>query len=545
MPVKKSQLLMAAAAIAAAAGAAAYLYFKGLSEKVFTPLESAKIVPENAIAATFISVNPKALAQLQQFGTPEAQWLFQKSFKDLQQGSFAGTKIDFDRDVKPWVGGVTVALLPPSAAEKADAAKLLLVLEMKNELAAWRVASYLKEQPTVKSSESEYKGVKIVEIKEQGGRRYSMAQLHEHLVFAPFSKAVKQAVDTFKGEPSLARQQGAANIFIQSAGVPNPFATLFIGNSGALMQQLSNLPDNSLLPEAARSQLQQVKSAVVGMGADRAGIRVRVVAEVDPKFAGPPRQTNPSNLLAKFPPETLALISGQGLNQIWLQAVALGKSNPDIAKGLAQVREGFKRVDLDADREVFRWMDGEFAVGAIASNQGILAQLGMGGAMIWETSDRAAAEEVLKKLDAIAGSNPSVSVSPRKVKGKEVTEWQIPQQGTLFGHGWLDGGSVFVAFGGPLVDELTAEQQQPLNSSPTFSAIAQALPQPNQGYFYLDLDKAMTWGSRYLLKVQPNLLAPETVVLLNATRGIGVTATWPDASTVQFDMLLALKQKNR
>lgn len=544
MPVKKSQIIMAAAAIAAV-GAAAYLYFKGLSEKVSTPLESAKIVPAKAIAATFISANPKALAELQQFGTPEAQRLVQKAFKDLQQGSFAGTKIDFDTDVKPWVGGLTVALLPPSAAEKGDVAKLLLVLEMKNELAAWRVASYLKGQPKVKSSESEYKGVKIAEIKEQDGRRYSMAQLHEHLVFAPFRKAVEQAVDTFKGEPSLASQQGTANIFIQSAGVPNPVATLFIGNSGDLTQQLSNLPDNPLLPEAALSQLQQVKSAVVGMGADRTGIRVRAVVDLGPNFARSPRQTNPSNLLAKFPKETLALISGQGFNQIWSQAVALGKSHPEIAKGIEQVREGFKRVDLDADREVFRWMDGEFAVGAIASNQGILAQLGMGGAMILETNDRAAAEAALKKLDAIAGSNPSVSVSPRKVKGKEVTEWQIPQQGTLFGHGWLDGGSVFVAFGGPLVEELTAQQQQPLNSSPTFGAIAKALPQQNQGYFYLDMDKTMAWASRYLLKVQPNLLSPETLVLLNSTKGIGVTATWPDASTVQLEMLLALKLKNR
>lgn len=545
MLVKKSKLVIAVTAILATGGVTAYLYLKSLTEKVSTPLESAKIVPASAIAATFISPNPKALAQLQQFGSPEAQRLIQQGFKNLQSGSFSGANIDFDRDVKPWVGGLTVALLPPSATEKAGEARLLLVLEMKNEIAAWRVASYLKSQAKTKSSESEYKGVKIAEITEEGGRRYSMALLNQHLVFAPFRKAVEQAVDTLKGEPSLASQSGIASSFLQSAGVANPMATLLIANYSALMQQLNNLPDNAIVPASVMSQLQQVKSVVVGIGVDSGGIRLRSVAELDPKFVKPPHPVASSSIIQKFPAETIALLSGQGFNQIWSQAVVLGKNHPEIATGLSQVREGFRRVELDADREVFRWMDGEFAVGAIASNQGILDQLGMGGAMIFETSDRTAAEATLRKLDAIAGSNPSVSVAPRKVKGKEVTEWQIPQQGTLFGHGWLDRNAVFVAFGGPLVDVMTVQQAKPLSQSTPFRAIANSLPQPNQGYFYLDVDKALSWANRYLLKVQPNLISPEATVLLNSVEGIGVTTTWPKPSTLQLEMLLALKPKKK
>jgi len=41
-------------------------------------LASAKVVPDEAMIATFISTDPKPWSQLQQFGTPEAQQLVEK-----------------------------------------------------------------------------------------------------------------------------------------------------------------------------------------------------------------------------------------------------------------------------------------------------------------------------------------------------------------------------------------------------------------------------------------------------------------------------------
>ncbi|MFS8120277.1 MAG: DUF3352 domain-containing protein, partial [Microcoleus sp.] len=75
MPGKKPKLLIAAAIVVAAGSAAVYFYFKGLAQKVSNPLESAKVVPDKAMMAAFISPNPQALSQLQQFGTPGAQKL--------------------------------------------------------------------------------------------------------------------------------------------------------------------------------------------------------------------------------------------------------------------------------------------------------------------------------------------------------------------------------------------------------------------------------------------------------------------------------------
>ena len=540
MPAKKSKLLIAAS-IVAAGSAAVYFYFQGLSQKVSNPQDSAKVVPDEAMMAAFISPNPQALAELQRFGTPGAQNLVGMGLKTFQEQSLAGTQIDFDRDLKPWVGGVMVALLPPDAAAKTEAPKLLVAVSVKNKISAWNFANKLKSQPGAITQETEYKGVKISEIAEPTGKRYSVALLNDQLVMAPLRKPLELAIDTFKGEPSLATQQSTTKFFAESAGVKNPIATVYIADYPAAIEQLkANLPANIQLPWTVFSQFKQVKSMVAGIGADSAGLRVKTIAQLDPKFV----QQNPqaaSKLLPRFPGETIALVGGKGLDRIWSQATAQAKDSPEVDRGVQQVRSSFKRLDLDADRDVFGWMNGEFAIGAIGSDRGILSQLGMGAAMIFETSDRPAAEATLKKLDAIAKSNPTVSVAPRQVQGKEVTEWQIPQQGTLFGHGWLNENSVFVAFGGPLVDVITSTPPQPLSSSPSFQAIATSLPPVNQGYFYIDMEKTMSWANQYLLAVQPNLVSPPVAELLNSLRGISVATASTEPTTAQLEMLFAFK----
>lgn len=540
MPGKKPKLLIAAA-IVAAGSAAVYFYFKGLSEKVSNPLESAKVVPDKAMMAAFVSPNPKALSQLQQFGTPGAQKLIGQGLKAFQEQSLAGTEIDYDKDLKPWLGGVMVALLPPDGEASREPPKLLLVVSVKDKISAWNFANRLKSQPGAKTQETEYKGVKISEIAEPSGKGYSVALLDDQLAIAPFRKSVELAIDTFKGQPSLATQQSTSKFFSESAGVSNPIATIYMADYPAAIEQLkANLPPDLMLPLTVMRQFKQVKSLVAGIGADSAGLRVKTIAQLDPKLAGKNPQAA-SKLLPRFPGETIALVGGKGLNEIWSQATAEAKDSPEIDSSIQQVRESFKRLDLDADRDVFSWMNGEFAIGAIASNEGILSQFGMGATMIFETNDRPTAEATLNKLDAIAKSNPTVSVAPRQVQGKEVTEWTIPQQGTLFGHGWLNQNTVFVAFGGPLVDAISATPPQSFSSSPSFKAIATSLSPGDKGYFYLDMDKAMSWANQYLLKAVPTLVSPPTTEVLNSIRGVSVVTTSPEPSIAELEMLFSFK----
>jgi len=183
-------------------------------------------------------------------------------------------------------------------------------------------------------------------------------------------------------------------------------------------------------------------------------------------------------------------------------------------------------------------MDGEFAISAIQSNQGVLAPVGFGGALLFNTSDRQTAEATLSKLDDLA-KKQSVNVAQRNIEGKDITEWQVPQQGALLAHGWLDQNTLFVAIGGPIADSVVEHKSPTLDASDTFKAATDSLQKPNGGYFYLDMDKALTLLNH--ISPQATSYPPGTSDILNSIRGVGITALSPDKSTSKLEMLVALK----
>jgi hypothetical protein len=222
--------------------------------------------------------------------------------------------------------------------------------------------------------------------------------------------------------------------------------------------------------------------------------------------------------------------------------VEQAKDVPQSQMVVDTVRQQLKTVNLDADKEVFGWMDGEFGLGAIALNQGVLSSVGFGGVLVLETSDRATAEATLNKLDAIAQKN-YMRVAQRNVEGKTITEWKLPQQESVLGHGWLNENSLFIALGSPLIDGMVAPAKQPLDQSAAFKTVTGSLAKPNAGYFYLDMDKVMAVMNTSLLKTQTSAITPEATAMLNSIRGLGITVTQPDKTTAQVEMLLALKPK--
>jgi hypothetical protein len=99
MPENKSKFLIPAvgAALVVAGSVAAYMYFKGASGDASSPLASAKVVPDEAMIATFISTDPKLWSQLQQFGTPAAQQLVEKSLQDFNKQMLTESNIDYQK----------------------------------------------------------------------------------------------------------------------------------------------------------------------------------------------------------------------------------------------------------------------------------------------------------------------------------------------------------------------------------------------------------------------------------------------------------------
>lgn len=545
MSVKKKFLIPAAGVAGiVAGGAAAYLYLNGNFGNAGSALASAKVVPDEALMATFISTDPQPWLQLQQFGTPEAQSLISKGFQDFNQHLLSESQIDYEKDLS-WVGSVMIAVLPSSSVKSVqDTAQskepgFLMVVGIKDKLSAWNFANKLKSDKAFSSQEVDYNGQKIIEVKGKGESIYS-AVLGDRLVLSLQRQAVEHAIDTFQGEASFASKDGVDSLIANSVDLKNTVAQIYLPDYAGVVQQLiASNPNAAQLPPETLTQLQQVKSLVAGVGIDQAGIRMKATARLNPNAIKFDYQPNPGKIVSQFPSDTIALVTGNGISRQWSTFVDQTKSISEVNQALDSARQYLKSYNLDLDKDIFGWMDGEFALAGIPSNQGFLATVGFGGALIFDTSDRATAEATLNKLDALAKNN-FVTLASKDVGGKTITEWQVPFQGTLLGHGWLDNDSLFVAVDGAIADAIATSPSH-LNTSDTFKAVTSSLQQPNSGYFYLDMDKTMSLVTRFT--AQYPVLTPETSAIVNSIRGIGMTASSPDQSTSQMELLLALKPR--
>ncbi|OBQ19199.1 DUF3352 domain-containing protein [Anabaena sp. AL93] len=547
MSAKKPSFLIPVigTAVIIAGGIAAYMYLKGGTNSS-SPLGSAKLVPATALMATYIDTNPESWNKLQQFGTPEARKLLGKEFQNFNQQMLNDSKISYEADIKPWVGGMMIAVLPPEAKKvsqdnfrASEAPNYLLVVGIKDKIAALKFANKLKDKKNVKIQESDYKGQKIIESTGQGQPTYVTVVNNDYLLLTSNKQAVEKAIDTYKGEPSFVTKEGANDILSKGVDVKNGLAQIYVPDYANMIQQLTAFnPQSKQLPPQTLAQIKQVKSLTAGVGIDDDGLRLKAIVNLDPQLNKFQYQATPAKIVGQFPSETLALTSGQGISKSWETFVEQSKDYPELNQGIQQARTQLKVLQIDLDKDIFGWMNGEFGLGAIQSNQGLLANVGFGGALVLDTSDRKTAEATFTKLDNLA-KQQSLNVAQRNIGGKNVTEWQIPQQGALVAHGWLNDNTAFVAIGGPVAETLANRKGAALDQSDTFKTVTGSLQKPNGGYFYLDMDKTKTIIQRVSAQSQP--LPADATAILDSIRGVGVTVNSPSKSMTQMEMLLSLK----
>jgi len=536
MSGKKLLLPAVGAAVLVAGGAAGYWYLKGPAKDGTTPLAIAKTIPDEAYLAAFVSSDLQSWAKLQQFGTPEAKQAVTKGLRSIEQDLMTKNKINFDQDIRPWIGNGMIALMPGSKGTEQP--NVLAVFNIRDKVGAMQFAGKLASQGG-KSKETEYKGNKVLISEDQ--KTYATV-VKDFLMVASDQPTIEAAINTSQGEPSLASKPGAEGVFSKGVDVPNALAYVYIPDYAGAVQTLTNISSKSgETPSLNTQQLKQVQSMVAGIGVEDSGLRMKANVTMSPDAPKFDYQPVPGKIISQFPADALAMISGGNINRIWAQVSEQAKSDPTTQQALTTMRDSAKMVNLDLDKDVFSWMDGEFGLAMIPSDRGLLAQLGFGGVMVFDTSDRKTAEATLAKLDNLAKSN-AVMVQQRDVDGKKVTEWSSPMMPEpIIGHGWLDDDSVFLALGSPMIEVITKKPAQSLDSNANFKTSIGSLPKQNLGYFYLDMDKTMALVNRFTTMSQ-SPIPPESAAMLNSIQGIGMTSTQINSSTGEMDMLLALKK---
>jgi hypothetical protein len=546
----KLPIVVGGAAVLAAAGVGAFFYFKHIRGGSLSPLETAKLVPDDALMAAYIATDAKAWEQLQQFGTPEAQALVGKAIQDFQQNVLVPRSLVYDSDIKPWLGDTMIAVLPPRSLQPAQSSadssasaipESLMIVGIKDKLSALNFANKLKSDQTAKVEMSDYKGQQIIAATAAEKTKTYTTLFDQYLVVSAQRSAIEQAIDTAQGQPSFASKTQTRQLLAKSAEVQNPLVQFYLPNIAALVQQsLANAPQSQSIPPTVFAQLEQVQAIAGGIGVEPVGVRMRVSTHLAPQANLFQASMAPGQIVSRFPSNTISLITGHNMSRNWAEVVQQAQANPEMKRSLDMAQGGLQMLGFDLNQDIFGWMDGEFGIAAIPVTQGPLAAAGVGGALVMDTSDRKTAEATLVKLDNLAKQG-MMRVAQQTVSGKALTTWQTPA-GPLLAHGWLDQDTVLVALGEPIAEAITAANPTSLSQSKRFQSLSASLPKPNQGYFYLDMEQVQALMARSLM-AQTQPLPPEANAILSSIRGIGATTSYPDPATNRFELLLTLKPK--
>ncbi|MEM7725363.1 MAG: DUF3352 domain-containing protein [Cyanobacteria bacterium P01_A01_bin.45] len=575
MPDKKTKFLLPAAGIALvlAGGVTAYLYFKGgVSGGISDALNSAKLVPDEASMAVYISTEDKVWQKLRQLGTPQAQQTVAQSLENWKKDLVGDNNIS-------WIGGVMVAVIPPDSTQGSiqsnvggngnieniaqntsqnqpltqPKANFLMVVGIKDKIAAADFANKIRSQKGVKSKEIDYQGIKITEaIDAQSSATYSTV-LNDRIVLAPQKQTVEKAIDTFKGEPSFTSKPGATELFNQNLNLENTLAQVYLPK-GSLEKLSATSTRIQNLPTPLSVQLQQTQSLVAGLSVEDDGIRVKSISNLDPQIQRVSASNSNGEISEKLPSNTIVLLNGNNINNWWsIFQQQYREYNPDFNQSIQQLRLQTKnRLNLDLDKDIFGWMDREFAFAAIPTEQGFLGQIGAGGVLIVKTSDRATATTAFQKLDKIVQQelprrNVPITVETVKIGDKDVTQWQILGQPALVSHGWLDNNTAFIALGNSVTKTIAQPLQESLRDNQKFQTISQSLPASKNIYMYVDVDgsyKVINALTPFLSVISPQsrLLSPKYQTVINSIGDIGLTTNSPNKNTSQLEVFVKLKK---
>jgi len=261
------------------------------------------------------------------------------------------------------------------------------------------------------------------------------------------------------------------------------------------------------------SQIEQVKAysfANSYMWIESAGIHLQANS-----YWQTPRKTvtnintaDREKFLARIPAPAYSTVLGDNLIQYWQTIALVFSSSPHLKAQFTQFQNSFQSATgLDLERDILKWMNGKYALFFYPSQRGAInsayKKLNLGMGFLVQTSDRAAAETALQKLDTAIKSisQGEAKVSDRQIQNLPVTSWETKKQSFL-AYTWVDNNTLLISPGNDAIAELIPQPRYHLSKDSNFITAIRSFPQLNRGYFYLNFGSSLAWAY--------NLLPPES-----------------------------------
>jgi Protein of unknown function (DUF3352) len=509
----------------------------------------ATVVPQDVMMAVSIATDESQWNRLREFGTPESKASFEQILAQLRDRLLTANGYSYQQDIKPWVGNTTtIAFLrnkiaipqtppapnapPPLPAQQSVA----IILPIANPIAAKELLAKPRTLTQGKMVERNYKGVQVTETQGVPDRKFSVAVLGtNYLAITNEPTATDRIIDTFKGEPSLAKTPGYPDA-LQEIKIPGAFGQIYVNIPVAAAFSAANSA-REISPENLE-KLQQNQGFATTMMLEPEGIGFKSVSWLKPDSQRRIAVENNAQKTAnRLPNTTIAMVSGGNLQRLWQDYVQGAEANPIAPINPQVLRSAMKSTTgLDLDKDLIDWMAGEFSLSLIPSPaQSPKDKYAAGFVFTIDTNNRRAADKSLKKLDDTMKTK-GFRVEEIQIAGQKAVQWTSPFGGIVVTRGWMKD-TAFLTVGAPILDTIVPAPTSPLLSSELFQKTVRSELTPHNGNFFIDIDSAFNPKNLALPEFPPN-----QKVWIDAMSSIGVTASVVNDRTTRYDAFVGLKK---
>lgn len=524
------------------------------------------VIPQEAVTAIAFSTDEGQWQQLKRFGNSDMQSSVTNRLAQWRDRLMTDNGLNYQRDIKPWVGPeITVAfLLPP--APKADAnnnsiqpytspgqgttaESSIVVMPIVNPEKAnqwWAQPAVAKNQDWV---DREYKGLRIREVQGQTERAYAIVKLDDRFVIVgDDSQSLERVIDTYRGGAALTKTPGYGSAFGQLASDnEKPLLRFYVNVPAARTLTQSNplqpLPPLSLVP------LRNNQGTVGNLTVESDGLQLRGVSWLAANSKYRYRVTNNAKQIPDLlPADALLVTSGGNFQQFWQdysQPISDDSASANAIPGSNllspnSLEQGLTRLTgLNLQSDVLPWTNGEYAM-ALISEPGTADSPNpkTGAVLLLQSTDRKAADQAFQKFDSTLKDRYRFKVTAGKIAEQSVVTLVSPFSALTITRGWLNNNIAFVALGNGVANTILPSPGKALAADTTFREATASSLDANNGHFFLKVDRLVAPVTNLPLPILP----AENRAFLSSIRAIGLTTAIQDSRTTRYDLHLLLRR---
>jgi len=476
---------------------------KLLGGGVDTQPSAAVFVPRQAPVMVSLLVNPDRLESLVKLKSPFGKGRQGKQeFNQIKQGLLANFGLDYDQDVKDWLGEeITLAVTALDFDRDPDNGLkpgYLLVATSKDPEQARQFlqASYSKRALAGTSDLvfEQYKGINLIyqrpKLPLKENNIGASAVVGEYVLFANHPKVLKDAINNVQAVnlslQNTAYQEALNSLVDPRVGVV--YLNLPAVSAWVSKQPFQETPEvNQLLTATIALKPEGLVAQTAVMGLTEISSENQLLGEA-------------VGALGYLPPESVVAIAGTDLNSFWtsLSSENPGENSNTFSPALKPILENLVASfpELDLPQDIFSWVQGEYA----------LALLPLPGkrtndwVFIAEKVAQANPEAAIKHLDDLALAQGN-SVSTIPLFDRNTVVWsqlsqanQSPDNSFRLNtqvkgvHTTVDNYTILSSSLEALAEAISAPEN-PLVESEKWLEMLGLLPSQNEGYVYLNWQK--------------------------------------------------------